>query len=253
MTALTGISAALYLAGRTTHLRRGTVSHRLAHRVDYLLIDPDAPARPAFLSRNRFNLISVQDRDHGGPPGKGEGAVWARAVLAARGAPEVTLSLLTQPRFLWFSFNPVSFWLARQQGKLVAVIAEVSNTFGQRHSYLCHLPGFAPITPAAEMTAQKVFHVSPFQDVAGAYRFRFDLTASRVDIRIAYGNDTEGVMTTLTGSLTPLATRHILAAALRRPFGPLRTLALIYWHAARLRLKGATYRRLPPAPETEIS
>lgn len=246
-------AAPLYLDGRTTHLRRGTVVHRLAHRVDYVLIDPDAPARPALFSRNRFNLTSVQDRDHGGAPGKGEGAAWARAVLAARGAPEVALTLLTQPRFLWFTFNPVSFWLARHQGDLVAVIAEVSNTFGQRHSYLCALPGFAPITPADEMTAQKVFHVSPFQDVAGAYRFRFDLTDARVDIRIAYGNAAEGVMTTLTGPLTPLATRHILTAALRRPFGPLRTLALIYWHAARLRLKGAAYRRLPPAPEKEIT
>ena len=238
---------------KTTHVRRGGLVHSFTYGVDMVLIDPDTTAGPILFSRNRLNLTSVHDRDHGGKRGQGRGAVWAREVLAARGLTGFDLRLLTQARFLGYGFNPVSFWLAFDGTDLRAVIAEVSNTFGDRHSYVCKLEGFAPIGPQDVITSTKAFHVSPFQDIAGDYRFQFHITDARIVIRINHKNGSEGVNATLTGAIAPLTNAAILRAGLRRPFGPLRTVALIYWNALRLRLKGARYRSHPPAPDNEVS
>ncbi len=245
-----------HIAGVTTHTRRGEIRHKFRYGVDYVLIDPDAPAtRPRLFSRNRFNLASVHDRDHGGPLKGGRGADWAREVLASHGLDErgLQLRLLTQPRFLGYVFNPVSFWLATERGVLIAVIAEVSTPFGDRHSYLCHRPDFAPITRDNCITAAKSLHVSPFQEVKGSYEFGFDIRTDRIAIRILHRNGDEGVVATLSGPRAPLTDAGLLRASLRRPLGALRTIILIYWQALRLKLKGAKYRTRPTPPHSEVT
>ena len=205
-----------HLRGQTTHARRGALRHAFICAVDYVLIDPEETRGPPLFSRKGFNLATVRDRDHGGQRGTGRGSAWAREVLAEAGlaeGPHSRLLLLTQPRILGTGFNPISFWLRMDGDALVAVIAEVNNTFGDRHSYLCHLPDFVPITPADRIVARKVFHVSPFQEIAGEYRFAFDLDEDRVAIRIAHVNGAEGVV----------ATSDRRACALRHPRGPRRS------------------------------
>lgn len=245
-----------HMAGVTTHSRRGEIRHRFRYGVDYLLIDPEAAiTRPRLFSRNRFNLVSIHDRDHGGPLKAGRGAEWARAVLASEGLSGRSwqLRLLTQPRYLGYVFNPVSFWLAMQGDELLAVIAEVSTPFGDRHSYLCHQPDFAPITERTRIITPKALHVSPFQDVEGKYEFRFDIGTDQISIHIIYRNGEEGVIATLSGPRAPLTNRGILGASIRRPLGALRTIILIYWQALRLKLKGAKYRAHPTPPDSEVS
>lgn len=245
-----------HIAGVTTHSRRGEIRHRFRYGVDYVLIDPDAPVlRPWLFSRNRFNLAAVHDCDHGGPIKAGRGAVWAREVLAAHGGTgrDVRLGLLTQPRFLGYVFNPVSFWLVTERGALIAVIAEVSTPFGDRHSYLCHQPDFAPITKETRITAPKALHVSPFQEVKGSYEFSFDIRPDRLAIRILHRNGDEGVVATLSGPRVPLSNAGLVRASLRRPLGALRTIMLIYWQALRLKLKGAKYRTRPTPPNSEVT
>ncbi|WP_071673532.1 DUF1365 domain-containing protein [Nioella nitratireducens] len=242
-----------HLRGKTTHARRGGIAHAFTHSVDFVLIDPDSDAGPALFARNRRGLFSVQDRHHGGPPKHGRGAEWAREVLAARGLSDARLLLLAQPAFLGRVFNPVSFWLAFRGDQLVAVISEVTNTFGDRHSYVSHKPGFAPVGPSDVLQAEKVMHVSPFQEVAGGYRFQFRVTPERIVIRILHDNGPEGVVATLSGNRQPMTTWGLLAATLRRPLGTLRTWGLIHWHALRLKLKGARYRSRPQAPTEEVS
>jgi hypothetical protein len=245
-----------YLAAETTHARLGPVRNAFRYAVDYVLIDPETRRGPWLFSRNRLNLASVHDRSHGGPLGKGRGAAWAREVLAGAGL-EMTahrrLLLLTQPRLLGYVFNPVSFWLAMEGEDLLAVIAEVSTPFHDRHSYLCHREGFAPIRAEHRLTAPKRLHVSPYQDVAGNYEFAFDVAPRRIAIRITHRNGAEGVVATLAGRRAPLTSRALLAAYARRPLGAGRTLALIYWQALLLKLKGARYRRRPEPPATEVT
>lgn len=245
-----------YVAAVTTHTRRGAIRHGFRYGVDYVLIDPEArPRGPALFSRNRFNLASVHDSDHGGPLKAGRGPIWAREVLAEHGlgARPVRLLLLTQPRFLGYVFNPVSFWLVQEGEALLAVIAEVSTPFGDRHSYLCHLPDFEPITGHTRITAPKSLHVSPFQDVAGNYEFRFDIRPERIAITILHRNGSEGVVAALSGPRAPMTNSGLLRASLRRPLGAVRTILLIYWQALRLRLKGARYRTRPMPPTTEVT
>jgi uncharacterized protein len=244
------------VAAVTTHTRRGAIRHGFRYGVDYVLIDPESRRRgPILFSRNRINLASVYDRDHGGPLNSGRGADWVREVLADHGlgARPVRLLLLTQPRFLGYVFNPVSFWLVKEEAALLAVIAEVSTPFGDRHSYLCHLPEFAPITRNTRIATPKSLHVSPFQDVEGSYEFRFDIRPDRIAISILHRNGSEGVVASLVGPRTPLTNAGLLRVSLRRPLGALRTILLIYWQALRLRLKGARYRARPTPPKTEVT
>ena len=242
-----------HIAGSTTHARRGSVRNAFTYSIDFVMIDPRTTRGPMLFSRNGFNLASVRDKNHGGKRGEGRGLAWAEEHFIAAKAPFDRVLLLTQPTFLGKVFNPVSFWLAYCDDDLTAVIAEVNNTFGERHSYLCHLPGFTPITAADTLTAEKLFHVSPFQKVSGGYSFRFDIRADQINIRIAHENGSEGVIATLNGARRPLTNRAILTGVLRRPIAPLRTLGLIYWQAAKLKLKGAPFRRRPTPPQQEIS
>jgi DUF1365 family protein len=248
-----------HIAGSTFHGRRGAVENAFTYSIDYVLLDAEDPQPrvPWLFGRNRGGLASLQDRDHGGPPKHGRGAPWARDVLAAHDLTDITdgrLLLLAQPRLFGHVFNPVSFWLAHDAlGQLRAVIAEVSNTFGDRHSYLCVRADRQPITREDTLTAQKIFHVSPFQPIGGGYSFRFDIRSDRVGIWIDFATGNEGVLATLTGKRAPLTTGRILRSVWRRPFGARRVLALIHWQALKLWWKGAPYRARPEPPEREVS
>ncbi|MFN3280500.1 MAG: DUF1365 domain-containing protein [Tabrizicola sp.] len=242
------------IPAETFHGRKGAVKNAFRYSVDYLLLDPERSTGPALFSRNRANLMALHDADHGGVPGQGRGAAWAREVLARHGLAHDHILLLAQPRLLGHVFNPVSFWLAHDHlGHLRAVIAEVTNTYGDRHSYLCHREDLAPITREDTITAQKIFHVSPFQPVAGTYSFRFDIRPDRIGIWIDYTTPGGGLFTNLIGPRRPLTNLGILASALRRPFGSRRVLALIHWQALKLWLKKVKFNHRPTPPAEDIS
>ncbi len=245
-----------HIAGLTYHGRKGAITNGFRYSVDYVLLDAEADLRtPGLFSRNGRGLTGLRDRDHGGAPGKGKGAAWVRDVLEHHQIRDVAqIELLAQPRVLGHVFNPVSFWLCRcDDGALITVIAEVSNTFGDRHSYLCAHPDHRSIEAADTLHATKIFHVSPFQPVEGGYAFRFDITDKRIGIWIDYSRSDGGLIATLTGHRKPLTNGSILRAVIRRPFGARRVLALIHWQAFKLWLKGAVYRTRPKPPAEEVS
>ncbi|WP_282062350.1 DUF1365 domain-containing protein [Roseobacter litoralis] len=245
-----------HIAGLTYHGRKGAISNAFRYSVDYVLLDAEAEVKtPWLFSRNGRGFTGLKDLDHGGAPGQGRGASWVRDVLGQHQIRDVeTIELLAQPRVLGHVFNPVSFWLCRRSdGALITVIAEVSNTFGDRHSYLCAHSDQRPIEPSDTLLATKIFHVSPFQPVEGGYKFRFDVTDARIGIWIDYARPDGGLIATLTGHRKPLTNRAILRAAFRRPLGARRVLALIHWQALKLWIKGAIYRGRPKPPSKEVS
>ena len=238
----------------TFHGRKGPVKNAFRYSVDLVLLDPDCPAGPRLFARNRTNLMSVQDSDHGGAPGQGRGVIWAREVLAAHGLAADRVLLLAQPRLLGHVFNPVSFWLAYDhRGHMRAAIAEVTNTYGERHSYLCHRPDRGPVTREDTITATKIFYVSPFQPVEGRYDFRFDIRPDRIGIWIDYTTAGGGLYTNLIGPREVLTNRSILGSALRRPFGSRRVLALIHWQALKLWWKRVKFNGPPTPPAEDVS
>lgn len=248
------MTAVQHLQGRTFHGRKGAVENRFSYAVDYLLLDPENAQGPRLFSRNRRNLTALHDTDHGGAPGKGSGVAWLRDLLTAHGLPQGRVTLLAQPRVLGHVFNPVSFWLVQDRtDALRVVVAEVTNTYGDRHAYLCTRPDHSAIRPEDAIQAQKLLHVSPFQPVEGAYVFRFDIRPDRIGIRIDYGSASGGLIATLTGPLTPLTNAKVLQACLT--FGSRRVLGLIYWQALKLWWKGARFhdRPLPAAQTVSVS
>jgi hypothetical protein len=103
-----------------------------------------ASSPAAALARNRFGLLSFHDRDHG--DGRADALAWIDELLASEGVADADgeVWLHTYPRVLGYVFKPVSFWYChRADGTLAAVVAEVNNTFGERHCYLLDEPGLA--------------------------------------------------------------------------------------------------------------
>jgi len=248
------MTAVQHLQGQTFHGRKGQVANRFTYGVDYVLLDPDDATSPTLFSRNKRNLTALFDTDHGGAPGQGSGIAWLRAVLTEHGLPQTRIALLAQPRVLGHVFNPVSFWLVWDDaGALRVVVAEVTNTFGDRHSYLCHHADHGPIQAQDHLTAQKILHVSPFQPVEGGYVFRFDIRTDRIGIWIDYTAGAGGLIATLAGPLTALTNRAIVMTCLRRPFGSRRVLTLIHWQALKLWWKGALFRHRPTPPTQAVS
>jgi DUF1365 family protein len=245
-----------HIAGQTWHGRKGAISNAFRYSIDYVLMDAEQIARgPSLFRRNGGGICALNDADHGGAPGQGRGAAWVRDVLRDHQIPQpARIEILAQPRFWGHVFNPVSFWLCRDgQDDLTCVIAEVTNTYGDRHSYLCHHADHRPIRPTDRLTATKILHVSPFQPVEGGYEFRFDVTGDRVGIWIDYSRGKGGLIATLTGHRAAMTNRSILRAALRRPLGSRRVQALIHWQALKLWLKKARFRSRPTPPAREVS
>ncbi len=240
----------------------GTVHHRrlrpAAHEFEtgtYCLLLPMRSLRaqpdPA-LVRNRFGWLSFHDRDHG--DGGPDALAWLEALLAAEGVQgaDGEIWLQTYPRVLGYVFKPVSFWYChRADGSLAAVVAEVNNTFGERHCYLLAGPGVAF---GRELQAAKVFHVSPFCRVQGRYRFRFARTEDRLLARVDHDDD-EGPLleTRIGGRLVPLTPAAVRAAFFGMPLMTLGVIARIHWHALRLWIKRVPFFRKPAPPQAFIT
>ena len=161
-----------HINGVTFHSRKGEVKNAFRYSIDYVLLDADAPTcTPELFARNGRGVVALNDLDHGGVPNDGRGSTWVSEVLEAHKVTGVArIEILAQPKVLGHVFNPVSFWLCRNAvDDMIAVIAEVSNTFGDRHSYLLHHPDLRPILATDRLKSTKLMHVSPFQPVEGGY------------------------------------------------------------------------------------
>ena len=252
-----GVTRPSVVRATVSHARRAPVSNRFDYGIDYLLLDEAALAGepgPRLFSFGRPNLVTLHPSDHGiaGCGGVGE----VRRLARDEGVRGVDRALLlTHPRYWGYTFNPVSFWfLVGAAGNLRAVLAEVHNTFGDRHGYLCTGEDGADIGPGSRIARTKRFHVSPFFDVAGEYRFRFLLDETRVAVRISYDDGAGGGLhTAIVGARRPFTDRELVRALLRRPFGAARTTALIHWQALRLWRKGVPYRRRPEPPRRSVT
>jgi DUF1365 family protein len=244
------------LRARVSHSRSRPVRNSFAYGVDYVLLSEaqiSGGATPRLFSFGRRNLVSLWPSDHGFS-GEG-GAAWVRGIAAEAGVEIAEVALLTHPRFLGYVFNPVSFWfMTGPDGALKAVLAEVHNTFGDRHCYLCRNPDGAPIAPDRWIEAEKRFHVSPFFEVLGRYRFRFALEDRRIALWIRYDDGQGGgLATALIGDRRPFTDAELLRALVRRPLGAAKTTALIHWQALKLFLKGVRYRRRPEPPQEQVT
>lgn len=240
------------------HRRLFDVTYRFRYRMFSVLLDIDAldqvASSSAVFSRNRFNLLAFHDTDHL-PPGQTGLRPWAERVLAGAGidGKALRIRLLCQPRVLGRVFNPLSLWYCETpDGHPAAVIAEVRNTFGERHCYL--LPAAAGATWPLRAAHAKDFHVSPFIGMAARYDFRLSRPDERLRILIReFQDDRLLLVASQTGQRRPFTTRELLRQLVRVPLQGLKVPVAIHWQALRIWLKGGRFHRKPQPPLEEVS
>lgn len=247
------------------HRRRVSPRYHFVYRIFYLLLDIDRlgelQQRLRWFSHNRFNLLSFHDCDHGrGEPGGLRR--WVEGLLAGRGVDLQggRIRLLAQPRMFGWVFNPVSFWYCEHaDGGLRAVVAEVNNTFGERHSYV--LTGAEAGASAGSLlpyglnlSKEKCFHVSPLFDLKGCYHFRFEEPGERLLVRLDETREGLALIdTAMSGDRRELTDRALLAQVARMPVQAFKVLAAIHWQALKIWLRGASFHKKPPPPDLEAT
>lgn len=246
--------------GQIRHARLHPVEHAFSYRTWFLMLPMRSGHRVGWrgLARNKSAMVAFHDKDHG--DGGGDALAWFDQLLHQSGIHDADgeVWLQTYPRVFGYVFKPVSFWYAyNREGKLRAIVAEVNNTFGERHCYLLA----SSVQWGREMTADKVFHVSPFCRASGRYRFRFMRTdaassrAERIVARIDH-DDASGraiLQTSISGYLETLGRATLWKAMISMPFLTFGIMARIHWQALRLWLKKVPFNRKPPLDQPFVT
>ncbi|MBL6664565.1 MAG: DUF1365 domain-containing protein [Rickettsiales bacterium] len=206
-----------------------------------------------FFGVDRFNLLSFFNKDHGDKKSKNL-RVWIDDILAKYDIKADEIVLVSHPRFLGYVFNPVSFWLCFEGEKLIAVLSEVNNTCGQRHNYLCFKDEKTEIRANEWIESKKEFYVSPFMEIEGNYKFRFELLENGVNFFINYVVDGQlKLATSLKCHFSEFNNFNILKAVVRYPFFTFKTVFLIHYQALKLYLKKITFYKCPPKLKNNLT
>lgn len=252
--------------GVVTHQRLRPVRHFLRYRVFSLLLDMDEldemDRSLRLFARNRFALLSFYDRDHGdvaqSGPQRRSARDWVDDQLRAAGLPTGGKVLaLCFPRVLGYVFNPLTVWFCHApDGRLAAILYEVSNTFGQRHSYL--LPARAEADGRVRHGCDKRFYVSPFMDMEMNYAFCVAPPnggdKEEISVTIRQGDDDGPMLTAaLVARRRSFTDRELLSAWARRPLMTLKVMAGIHWEALHLWRKGLRLRPRPAPPPVSVT
>ena len=240
---------------RISHRRRRPKKHQLTYGAFYLLLDLDELDRMhrklKWFSYNSFNIFSFHDRDHG--PGTSEPLrPWIEHHLKEAGVDLEggSIQVLCIPRILGYVFNPITvYYCYHKDGAMQAVLYQVSNTFGQRHSYLFTVDE----TPDGllQHSCDKRFFVSPFMEVTGRYKFSIRRPGKELYLHIRQ-TDQEGPLLDawVNGTKSHISDRTLLSTLLRYPLLTLKVIAGIHWEALQIWLKGIGLVKRP-APPTE--
>ncbi len=235
--------------GQIRHRRLFPRAHEFAYRAFYLRVpitaDLQRKAGNFLFGINRKSLLSFQTKDHG--DGNRPLDEWIKQLLANEGIQaDGPVWLHCFSRMFGYQFKPVSFWFCHKADhRLAAIVAEVNNTFGEKHLYLLSNPD-QDMDWGKELQADKSFHVSPFFKIEGGYRFRFLNQAKRSVARVDYWvNDRLYLHTSMSGEHQALTRSSACRALLFYPLFSLGVIAKIHWHALRLWVE----KRIPFIPK----
>ena len=227
------IEAAIYRTA-ISHVRRTPLKNAFTYRSYSWFVDVDRLPRLPFLLRP---LAEFRSGDHLGDPGASIRSNVERFLRTQGIEPDGgAIPMLTSARVFGYVFNPLTlFWCYRTSGELECVVAEVHNTYGERHCYLLQTDA------AGRASVPKAFYVSPFNEVDGQYRMKLPAPGERLGVSIVL--EREGhrpFVASMDGVRRPATVWNILAAAVAVPAAPLLVSALI-------RVQGITLwaRRLP--------
>jgi uncharacterized protein len=246
--------AALYEC-RITHTRLAPLKNVFSYGTYLWLVDLDHLPRPGRVLRL---LAGFSSRDHLDDPeltirGNLDRYLLSEGIDLDGGR----VMMLTNARVLGYVFNPLTvFWCHRPDGALACVVAEVHNTYRQRHAYLLR-----PDERGRAQT-QKEFYVSPFYPVDGGYRMTLPepgppepgtaepsgpgpRTALALSITLTRP-DGNSFVASVRGTGQPATTRALLSAAARHPWSTAAVTIRIRLQGIRLYLRGLPVVPRPP-------
>lgn len=229
------------------HCRLKPKRHAFNYRVFMFCVDLDElpNLRVSGFSHNRFNLFSIDDRDHvalGHPGGiRGNLVAW----LAGQGIDcpdDARIRLLTFPRVLGYGFNPVSFYyIDADDGRPIAVVAEVVNTFREMKLYVIQSTGADGLW---HRRVAKDFYVSPFSDPGMEFDFKLGAPAETWRVNIdTYDADERVLLSSIRGEQRELSSARLVWYAFKYPLLSLRIIGLIHWHALLLWVRRVPFLR----------
>ena len=237
--------------GEVVHQRLHPTEHSFTYPMTFFIFDteelPTLHDSTGFFRYNAPALLSIKDSDY--LHGRNH-SIQSEVdqLLPGRTVDEKILTV-TSPRYFGYAFNPVNFHLRMKGESLIGVVAEVNNTFGDRHVYPLN-----DIDQTAahrwEATCNKEFHVSPFNNLTGTYHFTFIIKSDQLYMGVDLQRDGQCILKTwISGKKRPLTSANVWKYALLHPFDTaLNSMPRILWQAGHLYLRKRlpAYRRPKP-------
>jgi DUF1365 family protein len=238
------LESAFYF-GTLRHRRFEPVRHEFSYGLFMAFLDidriPELTRISKFLSYNRWNWASFDERDH-----FGDARLPLRERLESNAAahglrlPDGPIFLLAHLRYLGYNFNPISlFYCYDREERLQMVLAEVRNTFGESHNYWLSAGNQrASAGPAMRYVCPKAMHVSPFMDMSMDYDFILTPPAGTLTAHMNTIERERAIFdATLMLERKPWSSESLLRALARHPWMTAKVIAAIHWEALRLWVK----------------
>jgi len=240
--------------GEVVHRRLSPVRHELRYKVYNLFIDVDEITKFSkllkLISYNRFNLFALNDRNFGAGDGTSiRDYAWSLVNRSSASGRIKRIFMFCYPSVLGRVFNPLTtYYCFDENEQLCLMIYEVSNTFGERHSYV------VPVDETNQQSCEKRFYVSPFNKVEGYYDFTIELPADVLKLSIRL-TDSNGpcLNAWFSGNKQELTDRALLRSFFSLPLLPLKIIGGIHWEALKLWIKGMRLQQRPRPANPPIS
>lgn len=254
--------------GRVMHARSRPLQNRFAYPVFFLRLQLQTAAGKPVVSAakaapwfglERPGLASFYAKDHADRSG-GRLLDWLAATLQRAGLalPDGEVYLQCFSRVLGYVFNPVSFWFCHDaDGALRVLVAEVNNTFGESHQYVLVAADGGAISKDSVLVCRKAFHVSPFCEIRGEYRFRVVEKGHLHGVVIDYFDDpvcAEPLLrTAVWGRGADLTAPHMARTLAGMPLFTFGVVARIHWQALKLWLGRVPFIPKPKPPTIDLT
>ena len=231
--------------GTVIHKRFKPKIHYFKYKVFSLLIDLSdleyLSKKIKFFSHNKFNLVSFYEKDHGGRDGSSLES-WVKKRLEDNNinSEKVKIRLLCYPRILGYVFNPLSvFYIYDESEKLVCILYEVKNTFGEQHTYIFKVKNDQNLY---QHNCSKKFHVSPFIEMNCKYFFRLLKPGEKISVIIdQYQTDEKILYASQDGQRVDFNTKELIKSYLKHPLMTFKIILAIHFEAFKLWVKGIKF------------
>ncbi len=231
--------------GKVIHKRFKPKEHFFKYSVFSLLIDlselNQLDKEIKFFSFNKFNLISFYEKDHGSRDGSSLVA-WVKKNLEANNIhfKDVKIKLLCYPRIFGYVFNPLSvFFIYNSNEKLISILYEVKNTFGEQHTYIFKVDDDLKLF---QHNCSKKFHVSPFIEMDCNYFFRILKPEDKMSVIIDQYQANEKILyASQDGKRVDFNSKELLKSYLKHPLMTFKIISAIHFEAFKLWTKGIKF------------